>query len=52
VLLILAVAAAGASVVARPGPTLHLTINKPDRTVRQLGSLDVIGEASNGHSPR
>jgi hypothetical protein len=48
VLLILAVAAAGAYVVAGRGAPPHLTINKPDRPAGQPGSPDVTAEAPNG----
>ena len=46
-LLILAVAAAGAYVVAGRGAPPRLAINKPDRPVGQAGTLDVTAEAPN-----
>jgi murein DD-endopeptidase MepM/ murein hydrolase activator NlpD len=45
--LILAVAAAGTYYVAGRGAPPHLTINKPDRPIGQVGALDVTAEAPN-----
>ena len=46
-LLILAVAAAGTYYVAGRGAPPHLTINKPDRPIGQVGAVDVTAEAPN-----
>ena len=45
--LILAVAAAGTYYVAGRGAPPHLTINKPDRPIGQVGAVDVTAEAPN-----
>jgi murein DD-endopeptidase MepM/ murein hydrolase activator NlpD len=46
-LLILAVAAAGTYYVAGRGAPPHLTINKPDRPIGQVGAVDVTAQAPN-----
>ena len=47
-LVVLALAVAGAYVAAGRGAPPLLTINKPDRFVGQTGSVDVVAEAPNG----
>ena len=46
-ILILAIAAAGTYYVAGRGAPPHLTINKPDRPIGQVGAVDLTAEAPN-----